>query len=105
MSAWCASRSCAEALTALEKASIVAGQVYSPQQALDDRHIRAAGLLEEVTFPGINGTLPLAPHQSSSRKPPAPTAAGRRWSANTLMRSSRASGTTREKSPHCESKA
>jgi crotonobetainyl-CoA:carnitine CoA-transferase CaiB-like acyl-CoA transferase len=39
----------------------VAGQVYSPQQALDDPHIRAAGLLEEVTFPEIAGTLPLAP--------------------------------------------
>jgi crotonobetainyl-CoA:carnitine CoA-transferase CaiB-like acyl-CoA transferase len=61
MSAWCVSRSCAEALAALEEASIVAGQVYSPQQALDDPHIRAAGLLEEVTFPGVEGTLPLAP--------------------------------------------
>jgi len=61
MSEWCASRSCAEALTALEEASIVAGQVYSPQQALDDPHIRAARLLEEVTFPGLDNTLPLAP--------------------------------------------
>jgi crotonobetainyl-CoA:carnitine CoA-transferase CaiB-like acyl-CoA transferase len=61
MSAWCAARSCAEALAELEAASIVAGQVYSPQQAVDDPHIRAAGLLEEVTFPGIGGTLPLAP--------------------------------------------
>jgi len=61
MSEWCASLSCAEALAALEEASIVAGQVYSPQQALDDPHIRAAGLLEEVTFPGLDGTLPLAP--------------------------------------------
>ena len=61
MSAWCASRSCVEALAALEDANIVAGQVYSPQQALDDPHIRAAGFLEEVTFPGIDGTLPLAP--------------------------------------------
>src|ERR1700730_7686903 len=61
MSAWCASRSCAEALAALEEANIVAGEVYSPQQALDDAHTRAAGLLEEVTFPGIDGTLPLAP--------------------------------------------
>src|SRR5438270_4967593 len=49
MSDWCASCSCAEALAALEEASIVAGQVYSPQQALDDAHIRAAGLLKEVT--------------------------------------------------------
>jgi crotonobetainyl-CoA:carnitine CoA-transferase CaiB-like acyl-CoA transferase len=61
MSAWCGERSCAKALAALEEASIVAGQVYSPQQALDDPHIRAAGLLDEVTFPGVEGTLPLAP--------------------------------------------
>ncbi len=61
MSAWCGERSCAEALAALEEASIVAGQVYSPQRALDDPHIRAAGLLDEVTFPGVEGTLPLAP--------------------------------------------
>src|SRR5215470_7682903 len=61
MSEWCASRSCVEALAELEEASIVAGQVYSPQQVLDDQHIRAAGLLEEVTFPGVGDTLPLAP--------------------------------------------
>ncbi|MGA7264649.1 MAG: CoA transferase [Stellaceae bacterium] len=61
MSEWCAARSCGEALAALEDASIVAGQVYSPQQALDDPHIRAAGLLEKVTFPGLDNTLPLAP--------------------------------------------
>jgi crotonobetainyl-CoA:carnitine CoA-transferase CaiB-like acyl-CoA transferase len=61
MSKWCAARSCAEALTALEETNIVAGQVYSPQQALDDPHIRAARLLEEVTFPGLGETLPLAP--------------------------------------------
>ena len=61
MSEWCASRSCTEALAALEDASIVAGQVHSPQQALDDPHIRAARLLEEVAFPGLERTLPLAP--------------------------------------------
>ena len=61
MSEWCASRSCSEALAALEEASIVAGQVYSPQQALDDPHIRAARLLEEVTYPGLGETFPLAP--------------------------------------------
>ena len=61
MSEWCAARTCADALTQLEEASIVAGQVYSPQQTLDDPHIRAAGLLEEVTFPGFERTLPLAP--------------------------------------------
>jgi crotonobetainyl-CoA:carnitine CoA-transferase CaiB-like acyl-CoA transferase len=61
MRGWCAERSCTQALAALEAASIVAGEVYSPQQALDDAHIRAAGLLEEVSFPGLPRTLPLAP--------------------------------------------
>ena len=61
MSEWCAARSCAEALAELEKASIVAGEVYSPQQALDDEHIRAAHLLEEREFPGLERTVPLAP--------------------------------------------
>jgi len=58
---WCAARSCAEALAELEKASIVAGEVYSPQQAIDDAHIRAAGLLAERSFPTLDATLPLAP--------------------------------------------
>src|SRR5436309_1656317 len=61
MAAWCAERSCEEALAELEKASIVAGQVYSPQQALDDSHIRAAHLLEERAHPSLERTVPLAP--------------------------------------------
>src|SRR6266568_1660120 len=61
MSQWCATKTCAEALAELEKASIVAGQVYSPQQALDDDHIRAAHLLEERAYPGLDRTVPLAP--------------------------------------------
>jgi crotonobetainyl-CoA:carnitine CoA-transferase CaiB-like acyl-CoA transferase len=61
MGEWCAGRSCVEALAALEEANIVAGQVYSPQQALDDPHIRAARLLEEVAYPGLKDAVPLAP--------------------------------------------
>jgi crotonobetainyl-CoA:carnitine CoA-transferase CaiB-like acyl-CoA transferase len=61
MSAWCAARSCAEALAALEEASIVAAQIYSPQQALDDPHIRAAHLIEERSHPTLETTFPLAP--------------------------------------------
>jgi crotonobetainyl-CoA:carnitine CoA-transferase CaiB-like acyl-CoA transferase len=61
MTLWCAERTCAEALAALEEASIVAGQLYSPQQALDDPHIRAAHLLEEVPHPALATTFPLAP--------------------------------------------
>ena len=61
MKEWCAGQTCEEALSALEKASIVAGQVYSPQQVLDEPHIRDAGLLAERDFPGLGGTVPLAP--------------------------------------------
>jgi crotonobetainyl-CoA:carnitine CoA-transferase CaiB-like acyl-CoA transferase len=61
MQAWCAERSSAEALAELEKASIVAGEVYSPQRAIDDEHIRAAGLLMERSYPTLGATLPLAP--------------------------------------------
>jgi len=61
MAEWCAERSCAEALAVLEEAKIVAGQVYSPQQALDDPHIRAAHLLEQRAYPGLDTPLPLAP--------------------------------------------
>jgi crotonobetainyl-CoA:carnitine CoA-transferase CaiB-like acyl-CoA transferase len=61
MQGWCAARSSAEALAELEKASIVAGEVYSPQRAIDDAHIRAAGLLAERSFPTLDSTLPLAP--------------------------------------------
>jgi crotonobetainyl-CoA:carnitine CoA-transferase CaiB-like acyl-CoA transferase len=61
MAEWCAEQTCEEALAELEKASIVAGQVYSPQQALDDAHIRAAHLLEERDYPTLDRTVPLAP--------------------------------------------
>ena len=61
MAEWCAERTCEEALAELEKASIVAGQVYAPQQTLDDAHIRAAHLLEERDYPGLDRTVPLAP--------------------------------------------
>jgi crotonobetainyl-CoA:carnitine CoA-transferase CaiB-like acyl-CoA transferase len=61
MAEWCALRRSAEALAELEQAQIVAGEVYAPQRALDDPHIRAAHLLEEREFPGLAQTLPLAP--------------------------------------------
>ena len=61
MTLWCAERNCEQALAALEEASIVAGQLYSPQQALDDAHIRAAHLLEDVPHPALATEFPLAP--------------------------------------------
>ena len=61
MSEWTAARTTAEALAELEKARIPGGPLYSPQQALDDTHIRAAGLLVDTEYPGLPRAAPLAP--------------------------------------------
>ena len=61
MSEWTGERTTAEALAALEKAKIPAGPLYSPQQALEDAHIRAAGLLADTEYPGLPHAVPLAP--------------------------------------------
>jgi crotonobetainyl-CoA:carnitine CoA-transferase CaiB-like acyl-CoA transferase len=61
MAEWTAARTTAEALVELEAARIPAGPLHSPQQALDDPHIRAAGLLQDVEYPGLPGPVPVAP--------------------------------------------
>jgi crotonobetainyl-CoA:carnitine CoA-transferase CaiB-like acyl-CoA transferase len=61
MARWCAERTTEAALAELEKASIPAGPLYSPQQALGDPHIRAAGLLADTDYPGLPRPAPLAP--------------------------------------------
>jgi crotonobetainyl-CoA:carnitine CoA-transferase CaiB-like acyl-CoA transferase len=60
MARWCAMRTSQEALDALGAAMIPAGPVLSPQQALDHPHIRAAGFLQEVDYPGLPKPAPLA---------------------------------------------
>ena len=52
LGAWCAARSRADALKAFEAARVPAGPVHSPQEALDDAHIRASGILREIAYPG-----------------------------------------------------
>jgi crotonobetainyl-CoA:carnitine CoA-transferase CaiB-like acyl-CoA transferase len=61
MTEWTAERTTAEALKALESARVPAGPLYSPQQALEDAHIRAAGLLHDTDYPGLPRPAPLAP--------------------------------------------
>jgi crotonobetainyl-CoA:carnitine CoA-transferase CaiB-like acyl-CoA transferase len=61
MSEWTATRTTAEALAELEKARIPAGPLLTPQQALEDAHIRAAGLLVDTQYPGLPRPAPLAP--------------------------------------------
>ena len=61
MSEWTAERTTEQALAELEKAKVPAGPLYTPQQALDDAHIRAAGLLADSDYPGVRRPVPLAP--------------------------------------------
>jgi len=61
MSRWTAERTTEQALAELEKVQIPAGPLYSPQQALEDAHIRAAGLLVDQAYPGLPRPAPLAP--------------------------------------------
>ena len=60
MATWCAERTTDEALAALDAARIPAGPVYSPQQTLDDAHVRAVGFLTPVPFPGSSTPAPVA---------------------------------------------
>ena len=57
--AWCSARTRAEALKAFETARVPAGPVHSPQEALDDAHIRASGILREIAYPGAPRPAPV----------------------------------------------
>ncbi len=62
MQAWCEPRGQGEVLAALAKAKLPAAPVLDLQQALDDPHIQASGLLSPQRFPGMEQPFPLAPH-------------------------------------------
>jgi len=60
MREWVAQRTTAEALAELESANVPAAPVLSPQQALENAHIDAAGLLEAHPYPGLARAAPIA---------------------------------------------
>jgi len=60
MARWCAERTTQEAVDTLGKAMIPAGPVLSPQQALEHPHIRAAGFMQDVDYPGLPNPAPTA---------------------------------------------
>ena len=59
MSSWCAERTTEQALAELEAARVPAGPVYTPQQTLDDPHVRTGGFTKETDYPGAPGAIPL----------------------------------------------
>ncbi|MDP6172858.1 MAG: CoA transferase [Rhodospirillales bacterium] len=63
MALWCAERSNAGALSELEAARIPAGPVFTLQDALDDEHVREAGWVRDVDYPGLPrpATIPDTP--------------------------------------------
>ena len=56
---WAAERTTDAALTELAAARIPAAPVLSPQQVLDDPHVRAGGYLQDVDYPGLSRAAPL----------------------------------------------
>lgn len=59
MADWCAERTTDEVLEALDKASLPAGPVLTPQEVLDHEHIQAIGAFQPWGYPGMDGTAPL----------------------------------------------
>lgn len=61
MQHWCATRTTAEALHALDSAGLPAGPVYTPQQALDDSQVAAMNLLRSIAdYPGLQHPVPVS---------------------------------------------
>lgn len=59
MQQWCAGKTKAEVLAALEAAKLPAAPLNSPQEVLDDPHVEAMGYLKRVPFPGASKPVPL----------------------------------------------
>jgi len=60
MNAWCASRSTAEAVDALNGAMIPSAPAYSMQQTLDDPHIAEVESFVDLEYPGLARPAPVA---------------------------------------------
>lgn len=56
---WCAGRTIPEVMAALDGARIPGSPVLSPQQAIDDPHVRAMGYLRPLDYPGLGEPAPV----------------------------------------------
>jgi crotonobetainyl-CoA:carnitine CoA-transferase CaiB-like acyl-CoA transferase len=59
MQAWCAERTTEEVMAVLEQARLPVAPVYSPQQTLEDPHVRAAGFYQAMDYPGVPVPAPV----------------------------------------------
>jgi crotonobetainyl-CoA:carnitine CoA-transferase CaiB-like acyl-CoA transferase len=59
MAQWCIERTTAQAIAELEQARVPCGEVLTPQQALDNEHVGAAGLFKDVDYPGLPKPAPV----------------------------------------------
>jgi crotonobetainyl-CoA:carnitine CoA-transferase CaiB-like acyl-CoA transferase len=71
MAEWCRERTTAQAIAELEQARVPCGEVLTPQQALDNDHVKAAGLFKDVDYPGLPKPAPVltTPIKLSSTPP------------------------------------
>ena len=58
--AWCAERTTEQALAELEAARVPGGPVLTSQQAYDDPHVQAMGVLNPIEYPGLPKPAPVA---------------------------------------------
>ncbi|MFT4887982.1 MAG: crotonobetainyl-CoA:carnitine CoA-transferase CaiB-like acyl-CoA transferase [Pseudohongiellaceae bacterium] len=56
---WCALRTSAQVLDAMEAARLPAGPIMSPQEVLDDPHVAALGMFQLTEYPGLDKPAPL----------------------------------------------
>lgn len=59
MQAWCQNKSMAEAMALLDGARVPVAPVYSPREAVQDVHVKAAGFLKWLDYPGAPSAAPL----------------------------------------------
>ncbi len=59
MQQWCGERTSAEVIADCDAARIPASPVLSPQEVLDDEHVRAMGFLQPTDYPGLPAAAPL----------------------------------------------
>jgi len=70
MQAWCAERTTGEVMDALERARLPVAPVYSPQQALEDPHIRSVGFYKALDYPGVATPAPVIQTPVTVKKTP-----------------------------------